>query len=80
MRLKNNIVISENGFMFNPSTGDSYTLNNTAREILILVKDGKSVEEIGKLIKEKYEIDVAILERYLVDFVNDLAVHNLLEE
>ena len=80
MPIKGNIAVSDNGFVFNPSTGDSYTLNNTGKEALAFIKEGKDINQITKLMMEKYEVDQATIERYLVDFVNDLRINNLLEE
>jgi len=80
MEIKGNIALSENGFVFNPTTGDSFTLNNTGKVVLSLIKEGKSLEQITELMKEDYEVDQVTLERYLVDFINDLRVNNLLEE
>jgi hypothetical protein len=80
MLIKGNIALSENGFVFNPSTGDSFTMNNTGREVMILIKEGKNINQITELMIEKYDVDRVTLERYLADFVNDLSVNNLLEE
>jgi hypothetical protein len=80
MIIKENIALSENGFVFNPSTGDSFTLNNTGKDILMLIKEGKNIDQITKLMMEDYDVDLNTLERYLADFVNDLSVNNLLEE
>jgi hypothetical protein len=80
MFIKGNIALSENGFVFNPSTGDSFTLNNTGKEVLLLIKEGKNISEITDLMAEKYDVDRNILERYLSDFMNDLSVNNLMEE
>ena len=80
MSIKGNIALSDNGFVFNPSTGDSYTLNNTGKEALELIKEGKNISQIADLMLEKYDVDRVILERYLVDFMNDLRINNLLEE
>jgi hypothetical protein len=80
MIIKGNIALSENGFVFNPATGDSYTINNTGKEVLMLIKEGKDINQITNLMLEKYDVDKATLERYLADFVNDLNVNNLLEE
>ena len=80
MLIKGNIAISENGFVFNPSTGDSFTLNNTGREVLLLIRNGKSISQITEIMIEKYDVDKVILERYLTDFVNELGVNNLMEE
>jgi hypothetical protein len=80
MQIKGNIALSENGFVFNPSTGDSFTLNSTGKEVLILIKEGKNIDQITSIMSEKYDIDLITLERYLTDFVNDLSVNNLTEE
>jgi len=80
MPIKENIALSENGFVFNPSTGDSYTLNNSGKEVMIMIKEGKNVTQIADLLYEKYDIDRISLERYLEDFINDLSVYNLMEE
>jgi len=79
MLIKGNIAISDNGFVFNPSTGDSFTMNNTGKEVLLLIKEGKSVDEISEILMEKYDVDSTTIERYLTDFMNDLSVNNLLE-
>jgi hypothetical protein len=80
MLIKGNIALSDNGFVFNPSTGDSFTLNNTGKEVLLLIKDGKSIAQITDLLSNKYDVDKISLERYLSDFMNDLSINNLMED
>ncbi|HUW08016.1 MAG TPA: PqqD family protein [Williamwhitmania sp.] len=80
MIVKANIALSDNGFVFNPATGDSFTLNETGKVVLTLIKDGKSLKQITNFMKEEYDVDEVTLDRYLADFVNDLRVNNLLEE
>jgi hypothetical protein len=45
MLIKENIALSENGFVFNPSTGDSFTMNSTGKEVLMLIKEGKNLKK-----------------------------------
>ncbi|MEI6047449.1 MAG: PqqD family protein [Bacteroidota bacterium] len=80
MLIKGNIALSENGFVFNPTTGDSFTMNNTGKEVIMLIKEGKNINQITELMMEKYDVDHNTLERYLSDFVNDLSVNNLMDE
>ncbi len=80
MLIKSNIALSENGFVFNPSTGDSFTMNSTAKEVLMLIKEGNTLSRISELLLEKYDVDPIILERYIQDFLNDLRLNNLMEE
>jgi hypothetical protein len=80
MLIKGNIALSDNGFVFNPSTGDSFTMNHTGRVVLMLIKEGKTVDQIADLMIDRYDVDRVTLERYLEDFVNELGANNLLEE
>ena len=80
MVIKGNIALSENGFVFNPTTGDSFTMNSTGREVILLIKEGKSSDQIRDLMMEKYDVDRLTLERYLEDFINELNTFNLIEE
>jgi hypothetical protein len=80
MLIKENIALSENGFVFNPSTGDSFTMNNTGKEVIMMIKEGKDLNMITAIMADKYDVDRNSLERYLADFLNDLNVYNLLEE
>lgn len=80
MIIKVNIALSENGFVFNPSTGDSFTLNNTGKEVLMMIKEGKNISQIADLMIAKYDADRITIERYLEDFVNDLSMNNLMED
>ena len=38
MKLKRNIAVSESGFLFDPTSGESYSLNEQGLEILNLMK------------------------------------------
>lgn len=80
MIIKGNIALSENGFVFNPSTGDSFTLNNTGKEVLMMIKKGKNISQIADLMIAKYDADRITIERYIEDFVNDLSMNNLMED
>jgi len=72
MKIKKSLAISETGFVFDPSTGDSYTLNPTALEIIQLLKEGHSAEQISQSITQKYDVDESTFERYFYDFTGML--------
>jgi len=80
MKINQSIAISENGFVFNPITGDSFTLNNTGIQILTLLKSGKTIDDIKELFAEEYDVDDLVLERYLQDFFSDLKLNSLIIE
>jgi hypothetical protein len=79
MKLKKNIATSESGFVFNPSTGDSFSLNTIGAEILLQMKESKSADEIKKEILNKYDVDKSLLERDWDDFMAQLRDNNLLD-
>ncbi|RYF98492.1 MAG: PqqD family protein, partial [Chitinophagaceae bacterium] len=70
MRLKTNIATSENGFIFNPATGDSFTSNSIAAEILTYMKAGELTEDIKLKILDKYEVEPTQLERDWDDYMH----------
>jgi hypothetical protein len=79
MRLKKNIASSESGFIFNPGTGDSFSANPLASEILLQLKDGAAVSDIKKNILAKYDTDANVLEKDWDDFTAQLREANLLD-
>lgn len=80
MKLQKNIAISESGFVFNPGSGESFTLNSTGRKILEWLRDNKSFDEIIELMMGEYEVDRIILEKSILDFVTVLKNYGLLEK
>jgi len=79
MRIKKNIALSDTGFVFNPSTGESFSVNPIGAEILKLLKEGKDRDQIKAAIIELYQTDEATIDRDFDDFVN-MMKHYLLTE
>lgn len=79
MTVKRNLAISESGFLFNPSTGDSYSLNPIAQEIFTLLKEGKQEVEIKAELIKAYQTDADTVEKDFYDFMNLLRNYKLLE-
>ena len=69
MTINHNIAISDTGFIFNPTTGESFTVNVTGLEIILAIKEGKSFQDISKNILHKYSTDAATVEKDYFDFV-----------
>jgi len=80
MNIKKNIAISDSGFLFNPSSGDSYSLNPVGQEILKLLKDGKDDEEVVEHILKNYMTDKDAVEKDLYDFKHMLENFKLTED
>ncbi len=79
MRLKKNIAISDSGFVFNPSTGDSYSINPIGMEIIHLLQQDKTKDEIRNNIMGNYSCDENTFEKDFYDFSVMLRNYKLLE-
>ena len=79
MRLKKNIATSEEGFIFNPGTGDSFSTNGTGSEIIGMLKDEKPLQSIIDVICSKYDVDQNQFERDLDDYLSQLKDYTILE-
>ncbi len=79
MNIRKNIAISENGFIFNPLTGDSFSVNHTGLFVLQKLKEGESEEDILKALQDEFELDTYTAEKDFNDFVSMLKSYQLLE-
>jgi hypothetical protein len=79
MRIKKNIAVSASGLIFNPDTGESFTVNPIGAEIINLIKDGKPKTEIEQEVLKKYNVDKSSFERDYEDFVTLLRNYLLIE-
>ncbi|MBI1288807.1 MAG: PqqD family peptide modification chaperone [Flavobacteriales bacterium] len=77
--LKKNIAVSESGFVFNPTTGDSFSLNGVGTDILKLMKDGKSEAEIKTMVRTSYDVDDDTFDKDYYDFLKMLGQYKLLD-
>ena len=80
MEIRKNLALSETGFVFDPSSGDSYSMNPQGLEMISLLKEGKTTDQIKTHFLERYLIDGDSLEKDLYDFVNVLKRFNLATE
>jgi hypothetical protein len=80
MRIKPSIAINDNGFLFDPGTGESYTTNQVAREIIFMMKQHQPLDVIKTTLLEKYEVDEVTFEKNLIDFQAMLRHFNLCED
>ncbi len=80
MRIKSNIAISDSGFIFNPSTGDSYSINQIGQDIIKMLQKNKTKEDIKKYILDNYLTDESTFEKDFYDFSNMLRTNKLIED
>ena len=63
MKINKNIAISDTGFVFNPLNGESFSINPIGVEIINLMKEDKSFDDIMKTVVTKYNVEGATLEK-----------------
>lgn len=80
MKLHPNIAINENGLLFNPSTGESFTSNPLGAEIINMLKEGKPLQDITSALHEKYDVDEYTVEKDLIDFLQVLKKHTIIHD
>ncbi len=69
LKLNKNVAISDSGYVFDPSMGESYTLNPIGLEIVELLRQNIPENDIKIRILERYDVDEATFERYYFDFI-----------
>ncbi len=72
------LVIDENDIAFHPSTGNSYQLNDIAKEIINFLKEGKDKDTIIEEIAKEYGKDRKEVYIDVSDFLNKLKIYGLI--
>ncbi len=79
MKIRSNLAVSENGFVFDPKTGESFTVNELGVEIINQLKVTSNIDELLKKLEETYDVDPYTLEKSVTDFLNMMQEFNLTE-
>ena len=79
MKIKSNLTVSEKGFLFNPSNGDSFSLNTTGQFIINELKQDKSEADVKAAMLQSFLIDNDTIEKDFYDFMLVLKNYQLLE-
>jgi hypothetical protein len=72
MKLKENVAISDSGYIFNPSTGESFIVNPLGMEILQMIRKNKAFESVSQEILKRFTVDAATFEKDYHDFIHQL--------
>ena len=72
------LSVSPEGLAFDPSTGDTFTVNSTGLLILRTLQDGGSQEDVVRVLTEKYQVSLADAQRDVADFQGRLRSLGLL--
>lgn len=77
MKIAQEVKISDNGFVFNSKTGDSFSLNPPGLEMIKMISEGKEMEEIREAFTSKYEVDELTFEKDFYEFCTLLKHHQV---
>lgn len=79
MKIKNNIAVSENGFVFNPASGESFSVNTVGLEILNMLRKGHAADQIIQSISNHFHAEPTVIERDLNDFIETLRQYHMID-
>lgn len=72
------LVLDENNILFYPMMGNSYQLNDVGHDIIMLLKQHKSKDEIIEALSEKYSVGKSELFIDVNDFISKLKIYGLM--
>jgi hypothetical protein len=80
MKIKKNIAISDAGLIFNPLNGESFSVNPIGIDILNMLREEHSYDQISQHIISRYLVETTTFEKDFQDFTGFLKHYDLLEE
>ena len=77
MKISEEVKISDNGFVFNSKTGDSFSLNPIGLKLIKLIRENKEFEDIRNHFLEKYDVEELTFEKDFYAFCALLKHHQI---
>ena len=72
MNIKSGLKVNESGFLFDPATGESYSLNEMGVSYFNWIVEGKTRSEIREMVVAEYDVDETTFEKSFIDFESRL--------
>lgn len=72
------LAINEEGFVFDPQTGESFTVNETGKTILKALIDSNAEEGIAMKLTEQFDVSHQDAQADVRDFIQHLRAYQLL--
>ena len=66
------LAVSESGFVFDPSSGHNFTLNETGLRLLRLLQQERRLDQLLAELGEEYSGDPREMERDVLEFISTL--------
>ncbi|MCB8994001.1 MAG: PqqD family protein [Bacteroidales bacterium] len=77
MKITDEVRISDNGFVFNSKTGDSFNLNPTGLELIKLIAEGKDFNAIRDIFLARYDMEELRFEKDFYEFCALIKHHQI---
>ena len=71
-RVLERLAVSESGFVFDPVSGHSFSVNETGLEILRNLLVSRKLDSLREQLVQEYDVDETTLERDLLEFLGSL--------
>jgi hypothetical protein len=78
MKIPEEVKISDNGFVFNSKTGDSFSLNPFGLELIKYIQEEKELQSLKKEMTLKYDVDDLTFEKDFYEFCALLKHHQII--
>ncbi len=72
------LAVNEEGFVFDPQTGESFTVNETGKAILKALIESKEKEAIAMALTEQFEVSLSEAQTDVRDFIDHMRSYQLL--
>ncbi|KHD05956.1 hypothetical protein PN36_10570 [Candidatus Thiomargarita nelsonii] len=72
------LAVNEEGFVFDPQTGESFTVNDTGKTILKALIESKAQEGIAIKLTEQFNVSHQEAQADVRDFIQHLRAYQLL--
>lgn len=72
LALLSRLALSESGFVFDPVTGNSFTVNTTGLSILRLMQKTEEWQQVIEALLDEFEVEHHVAERDVIEFATSL--------
>lgn len=72
MRPYERLALNDQGFAFDPETGESYTVNATGKAVIDGLRRGEARQAISAAMARRHGVDPAVTDRDVADFLDCL--------
>lgn len=79
MNIDKNVTVSDSGFVFNSTTGESFSVNPIGIEIIDLLNKNNTLSEISLYLNSKYNADILTIENEVTAFIHSLMQNSLID-